>query len=64
MFVFYVEFYVYSAFSFLDGVLLLDELVVVVVEFGYEVMVFIDYNGVLGLMEFVVVVVLFGLWVI
>src|SRR3712207_2120660 len=48
----YVELHAHSAFSFLDGASLPDELVSAAVELGYEAMALVDHNGVYGSMEF------------
>jgi error-prone DNA polymerase len=48
----YVELHAHSAFSFLDGASLPDELAAAAVELGYEAMALTDHNGVSGSMEF------------
>jgi error-prone DNA polymerase len=48
----YVELHAHSAFSFLDGASLPDELAGAAVELGYEAMALTDHNGVSGSMEF------------
>jgi error-prone DNA polymerase len=48
----YVELHAHSAFSFLDGASLPDELAVAAAELGYEAMALTDHNGVFGSMEF------------
>src|SRR5579884_1011947 len=50
----YVELHCHSAFSFLDGASLPDELVATAVELGYEALALIDHNSVSGSMEFTV----------
>ena len=52
MFVPYVELHAHSAFSFLDGASLPEELAAAAVELGYEAMALTDHNGVSGSMEF------------
>ncbi|HWF36402.1 MAG TPA: DNA polymerase III subunit alpha [Solirubrobacteraceae bacterium] len=54
MFVPYVELHCHSAFSFLDGASLPDELVPAAVELGYEALALTDHNSVSGSMEFAV----------
>ena len=49
MFVPYVELHCHSAFSFLDGASLPDELVAAAVELGYEALALTDHNSRLGL---------------
>ena len=49
----YVELHAHSAFSFLDGASLPDELAAAAAELGYEAMALTDHNGVSGSMEFV-----------
>ncbi|HEX5782252.1 MAG TPA: PHP domain-containing protein, partial [Solirubrobacteraceae bacterium] len=49
----YVELHAHSAFSFLDGASLPDELASAAAELGYEAMALTDHNGVSGSMEFV-----------
>jgi error-prone DNA polymerase len=48
----YVELHAHSAFSFLDGASLPDELATTAVQLGYEAMALTDHNGVSGSMEF------------
>jgi error-prone DNA polymerase len=50
----YVELHCHSAFSFLDGASLPDELVPTAVELGYEALALTDHNSVSGSMEFAV----------
>ncbi|WP_196807648.1 DNA polymerase III subunit alpha [Candidatus Solirubrobacter pratensis] len=50
----YVELHAHSAFSFLDGASLPDELAAAALELGYEAMALTDHNGVSGSMEFAV----------
>ncbi len=50
----YVELHCHSAFSFLDGASLPDELVATAVELGYETVALTDHNSVSGSMEFAV----------
>ncbi|MBI5105487.1 MAG: DNA polymerase III subunit alpha [Solirubrobacterales bacterium] len=52
MFVSYVELHAHSAFSFLDGASLPDELVAAAVEKGHGAMALTDHNTVSGSMEF------------
>ena len=54
MFVMYVELHCHSAFSFLDGASLPDELVPAALELGYEALALTDHNTVSGSMEFAV----------
>src|SRR5947209_3780430 len=54
MFVPYVELHCHSAFSFLDGASLPDELVVAALELGYASLALTDHNTVSGSMEFAV----------
>jgi error-prone DNA polymerase len=54
MFVSYVELHCHSAFSFLDGASLPDELVPAAVELGYGTLALTDHNSVSGSMEFAV----------
>ncbi|HEY1522017.1 MAG TPA: DNA polymerase III subunit alpha [Solirubrobacteraceae bacterium] len=54
MFVPYVELHCHSAFSFLDGASLPDELVPRALELGYGAMALTDHNTVSGSMEFAV----------
>jgi error-prone DNA polymerase len=48
----YAELHCHSAFSFLDGASLPDELVVAALELGYEALALTDHNTVSGSMEF------------
>src|SRR5690349_2600496 len=50
----YVELHCHSAFSFLDGASLPDELVASALELGYEALALTDHNSVSGSMEFAV----------
>jgi error-prone DNA polymerase len=50
----YVELHCHSAFSFLDGASLPDELVPTALELGYETLALTDHNSVSGSMEFAV----------
>ncbi|HJS92843.1 MAG TPA: PHP domain-containing protein, partial [Solirubrobacteraceae bacterium] len=50
----YVELHCHSAFSFLDGASLPDELVPAALELGYRAMALTDHNTVSGSMEFAV----------
>src|SRR4051794_3512404 len=52
MFVVYVELHAHSAFSFLDGASLPEELAAAAVEHGYESFALTDHDGVCGSMEF------------
>ncbi|MGB0094012.1 MAG: error-prone DNA polymerase [Solirubrobacteraceae bacterium] len=54
MFVSYVELHCHSAFSFLDGASLPDELVAAALELGYSALALTDHNSVSGSMEFAV----------
>ncbi len=54
MFVPYVELHCHSAFSFLDGASLPDELVPAALELGYGALALTDHNSVSGSMEFAV----------
>ena len=54
MFVPYAELHCHSAFSFLDGASLPDELVASALELGYETLALTDHNSVSGSMEFAV----------
>ena len=54
MFVMYVELHCHSAFSFLDGASLPDELVPTALALGYQTMALTDHNTVSGSMEFAV----------
>jgi error-prone DNA polymerase len=50
----YIELHCHSAFSFLDGASLPDELVVAALELGHEAVALTDHNSVSGSMEFAV----------
>ncbi|MBV9943004.1 MAG: PHP domain-containing protein, partial [Solirubrobacterales bacterium] len=50
----YVELHCHSAFSFLDGASLPDELVPTALELGYQTLALTDHNTVSGSMEFAV----------
>ncbi len=50
----YVELHCHSAFSFLDGASLPDELVPAALELGYDTLALTDHNSVSGSMEFAV----------
>jgi len=50
----YVELHCHSAFSFLDGASLPDELVATALELGYDALALTDHNSVSGSMEFAV----------
>ena len=52
--VLYVELHCHSAFSFLDGASLPDELVPAALELGYDALALTDHNSVSGSMEFAV----------
>ncbi len=54
MFVPYVELHCHSAFSFLDGASLPDEVVAAALELGYRSLALTDHNTVSGSMEFAV----------
>jgi error-prone DNA polymerase len=54
VFVPYAELHAHSAFSFLDGASLPDELAAAALELGYKTMALTDHNGVSGSMEFAV----------
>src|SRR5256714_8990742 len=54
MFVSYVELHCHSAFSFLDGASMPDELVPRALELGYRALALTDHNSVSGSMEFAV----------
>jgi error-prone DNA polymerase len=54
MFAVYVELHCHSAFSFLDGASLPDELAPAALELGYEALALTDHNSVSGSMEFAV----------
>ena len=51
-FVSYVELHCHSAFSFLDGTALPEELVVAALERGHTALALTDHDGVYGSMEF------------
>jgi error-prone DNA polymerase len=57
----YVELHCHSAFSFLDGVSLPDELVASALELGYDALALTDHNSVSGSMEFAVATQALGL---
>ena len=48
----YAELHCHSAFSFLDGASLPDELVAAALGLGYEALALTDHNSVSGSMEF------------
>ena len=48
----YVELHAHSAFSFLDGASLPDELAATAVELGYDAFALTDHDGLCGSMEF------------
>ena len=48
----YVELHAHSAFSFLDGASLPDELAAAAVELGYDAFALTDHDGLCGSMEF------------
>jgi error-prone DNA polymerase len=48
----YVELHAHSAYSFLDGASLPEELAVQVAEYGYEALALTDHDGVYGSLEF------------
>ena len=50
----YVELHAHSAFSFLDGASLPDELAAAAVELGYDAFALTDHDGMCGSMEFAV----------
>ena len=52
MFVSYVELHAHSAFSFLDGASLPDELAAAAAELGHEALALTDHDNVCGAMEF------------
>ncbi|HWD84556.1 MAG TPA: DNA polymerase III subunit alpha [Solirubrobacteraceae bacterium] len=54
MFAVYVELHCHSAFSFLDGASLPDELVAAALQLGYDTLALTDHNSVSGSMEFAV----------
>jgi error-prone DNA polymerase len=51
VFVYYVELHAHSAFSFLDGASLPDELAVAAAELGHEALALTDHDNVCGAME-------------
>jgi error-prone DNA polymerase len=57
----YVELHCHSAFSFLDGSSLPDELVAAACELGYDALALTDHNSVSGSMEFAVAAQALGL---
>jgi error-prone DNA polymerase len=57
----YVELHCHSAFSFLDGASLPDELAVAAAELGYDTLALTDHNTVSGSMEFAVAAKALGL---
>lgn len=57
----YVELHCHSAFSFLDGASLPDELAAAAVELGYEALALTDHNSVSGSMELTVTAKALGL---
>src|SRR5581483_2946044 len=57
----YAELHCHSAFSFLDGVSLPDEIVVGALELGYDTLALTDHNTVSGSMEFAVAAQALGL---
>src|SRR5579864_9737472 len=57
----YVELHCHSAFSFLDGASLPDELVATAYELGYDALALTDHNSVSGSMEFAVAAQALGL---
>ncbi len=57
----YAELHCHSAFSFLDGVSLPDELVARALELGYDTLALTDHNSVSGSMEFAVAAQALGL---
>ena len=57
----YVELHAHSAFSFLDGASLPDELAAAAVELGYDAFALTDHDGLCGSMEFAVAAVGLGL---
>ena len=57
----YVELHCHSAFSFLDGASLPDELVASALELGHETLALTDHNSVSGSMEFAVSALALGL---
>ena len=48
----YVELHAHSAFSFLDGASLPDELAAAAAELGYPALALTDHDGVWGSLEF------------
>src|SRR5947209_8820834 len=54
MFVPYVELHGHSAFSFLDGASLPDEIAAAAISHGYEALALTDHNSVSGSMEFAI----------
>src|SRR3954471_6851041 len=48
----YIELHAHSAFSFLDGASLPDELAAAAVELGYDAFALTDHDGLCGSMEF------------
>ena len=48
----YTELHCHSAYSFLDGASLPEELVVAALELGYKTLALTDHDGVWGSMEF------------
>ena len=50
----YAELHCHSAFSFLDGASLPDELAATALSLGYQAMALTDHNSVSGSMEFAV----------
>ncbi len=54
MFALYVELHAHSAYSFLDGASLPEELVAAAIEKGHGAMAVVDHNSVAGSMEFAV----------
>ncbi|MGH2835954.1 MAG: DNA polymerase III subunit alpha [Solirubrobacteraceae bacterium] len=57
----YVELHAHSAYSFLDGASLPEELVITALELGYEAFALTDHNSVSGSMEFAQSAQAFGL---
>jgi error-prone DNA polymerase len=57
----YVELHAHSAFSFLDGASLPDELAAAAVELGYDAFALTDHDGMCGSMEFAQAAAGFGL---
>src|SRR5437763_2898202 len=57
----YVELHCHSAFSFLDGASLPDEVVPTALELGYDALALTDHNTVSGSMEFAVAAQALGL---